>query len=41
MGRSYASGGRMSVMLHERVLNLVRVDSSVFHLALDGRPDAS
>jgi hypothetical protein len=34
-------GGRMSVMLHERVLNLVRVDSSVFHLALDGRPDAS
>lgn len=34
-------GGRISVVLHERVLNLVRVDSLVFHLVLDGRPAAS
>jgi hypothetical protein len=34
-------GGRISIVLHERVLNLVRVDSSIFHLVLDGRPAAS
>jgi hypothetical protein len=34
-------GGRISVVSHERVLNLVCVDSSVFHLVLDGRPAAS
>jgi len=33
--------GHISVVLHERVLNLVRADSSVFHLVLDGRPAAS
>ena len=30
-------GDRISIVLNERVLNLVRVDSSVFHLVLAGR----
>ena len=33
-------GDRISIVLHERVRSLVRVDSSVFHLVLNGRPDA-
>ncbi|HEX8012093.1 MAG TPA: radical SAM protein [Casimicrobiaceae bacterium] len=34
-------GDRISVVLNERVLNHVRIDSSIFHLVLDGRVAAS
>lgn len=34
-------GDRISIVLHERVLNRVRVDSSIFHLVLDDHAAAS